>query len=59
MVSSITRLAAGLAAIAGVATFGVEPAPAQTSVKIGYALSCTAPPPAAPPQRRCPTMKCG
>ena len=44
MVSSVTRLAAGLAAIAGVASFSaVEPALAQSSVKIGYALSRTGP----------------
>ena len=44
MVSSVTRLAAGLVAIAGVASFSaVEPVLAQTSVKIGYALSRTGP----------------
>ena len=44
MVSSVTRLAAGLAAIAGVASFSAaEPALAQSSVKIGYALSRTGP----------------
>ena len=44
MVSSVTRLAAGLAAIAGVASFSAaEPALAQSSVKIGYALSSTGP----------------
>jgi branched-chain amino acid transport system substrate-binding protein len=43
MVSSVTRLAAGLVAIAGVASFSVGPALAQTSVKIGYALSRTGP----------------
>ncbi|MDP1864720.1 MAG: ABC transporter substrate-binding protein, partial [Bradyrhizobium sp.] len=44
MVSSVTRLAAGLAAIAGVASLSaVEPVLAQSSVKIGYALSRTGP----------------
>jgi branched-chain amino acid transport system substrate-binding protein len=44
MVSSVTRLAAGLLAIAGVASFSADgPALAQTSVKIGYALSRTGP----------------
>ena len=44
MVSSVTRLAAGLVAIAGVASFSADgPALAQTSVKIGYALSRTGP----------------
>jgi branched-chain amino acid transport system substrate-binding protein len=44
MVSSVTRLAAGLAAIAAVAGLSaVAPALAQSSVKIGYALSRTGP----------------
>lgn len=44
MISSVTRLAAGLVAIAAVAGFSaVEPALAQSSVKIGYALSRTGP----------------
>ena len=44
MLSSVKRLAAGLVAIAGVASLSaIEPALAQTSVKIGYALSRTGP----------------
>jgi branched-chain amino acid transport system substrate-binding protein len=44
MVSSATRLAAGLVAIAGAVSFSADgPALAQSSVKIGYALSRTGP----------------
>jgi branched-chain amino acid transport system substrate-binding protein len=44
MVSSITRFAAGLLAAAGAASFLADgPALAQTSVKIGYAISRTGP----------------
>jgi branched-chain amino acid transport system substrate-binding protein len=44
MVSSVTRLMAGLVAIAGTVTFSADgPALAQSSVKIGYALSRTGP----------------
>ena len=43
MVSSVTRLAAGLLAIAGAAVFDGTAAQAQTSVKIGYAISRTGP----------------
>ncbi|MES2749834.1 MAG: amino acid ABC transporter substrate-binding protein [Pseudomonadota bacterium] len=44
MVSPITRLAAGLLAIAGAAVFGAnDTAQAQTSIKIGYAISRTGP----------------
>ncbi|WP_441243060.1 amino acid ABC transporter substrate-binding protein [Tardiphaga sp. 768_D3_N2_1] len=44
MVSAVKRLAAGLLAVAGVATVGCGgAAEAQTSVKIGYAISRTGP----------------
>lgn len=44
MVSSVARVAAGLFTIAGLAAFGLdESAQAQTSVKIGYAISRTGP----------------
>lgn len=44
MVSPVTRLAAGMLAIAGAAVFGAnDAAQAQTSVKIGYAISRTGP----------------
>lgn len=44
MVSPVTRLAAGVLAIAGAAVFGAnDAAQAQTSVKIGYAISRTGP----------------
>jgi branched-chain amino acid transport system substrate-binding protein len=43
MVSSITRLAAGLLAVGAAALLAQPPAAAQTSVKIGYALSRTGP----------------
>src|SRR5215218_6776818 len=44
MVSSVTRLAAGLLAVAGATVFGANDAVhAQTSVKIGYAISRTGP----------------
>lgn len=44
MMSPVTRLAAGMLAIAGAAVFGAnDVAQAQTSVKIGYAISRTGP----------------
>jgi branched-chain amino acid transport system substrate-binding protein len=44
MVSSVARVAAGLLAVAGLTAFGLDqPAQAQTSVKIGYAISRTGP----------------
>lgn len=44
MVSPVTRLTAGLLAIAGAAVFGANAtAQAQTSIKIGYAISRTGP----------------
>lgn len=44
MVSPVTRLAAGVLAIAGAAVFGAnDAAQAQTTVKIGYAISRTGP----------------
>lgn len=44
MVSPVTRLSAGMLAIAGAAVFGAnDAAQAQTSVKIGYAISRTGP----------------
>ena len=43
MLSSITRRAAGLLALAGAALIGVGAAQAQTSIKIGYAISLTGP----------------
>jgi branched-chain amino acid transport system substrate-binding protein len=44
MVSSVARVATGLLAIAGLTAFGFDqPAKAQTSVKIGYAISRTGP----------------